>query len=288
MLRDPSPRRGSRADPARARHHHVERLQRLGRAVPVHRWDTRLVRATVRGGVPGETGAGRTDDADRARPRGDGVPELGAAARPVGLERRRRLVELGAAVPALGGVERLPDRRRDLTRPRDAPRDPGRAPSDPPRGPRRVLVVGYARRAGRARRRRRERRDLQRQHLLLADPVRGLRPRDDVLQVPRRRGRSGARDLGRTVPLGDLVRSARRPAGNVDDRADVHARRLLAVRAGRPARVGGLHRGASRSLGVRGHRPPRRRHVRRAGHDRRVRGRRLRVHPARGASRPDA
>ena len=130
----PAPR-GPRADPARARHHHVERLQRLGRAVPVHRWDTRLVRATVREGVPGEAGAGRADDADRARPRGDGVPELGAAARPVGLERRRRLVELGAAVPALGGVERLPDRRRDLTRPRHAPRDPGRAPADPPRGP---------------------------------------------------------------------------------------------------------------------------------------------------------
>ena len=77
-----APPGGSRADPARARHHDVERLQRLGRAVPLHRRDTRLVRAAVRERVPGEAGAGRADDADHARPRGDGLPDW---ARPLGL-----------------------------------------------------------------------------------------------------------------------------------------------------------------------------------------------------------
>ena len=61
-----------------------------------------------------------------ARPRGDGLSELGAAAGSVRLERRRRMVELGTAVPALGGVERLPGGRRDVARPRGAPRGPAR------------------------------------------------------------------------------------------------------------------------------------------------------------------
>ena len=190
MLRDSSPRRGSRANPARARHHHVERLQRLGRALPVHRWDTRLVRATVREGVPSETGAGRAEDADRSRPRGDGVPELGAAARPVGLERRRRLVELGAAVPAMGGVERVPvdvATSQDLEHPPESWTATGM-----------TLPVGHdeywswgMRDAWTRTCRRRERGDLQRQHLLLAGPVRGRPPHHDVLQVPSGRGSGG-------------------------------------------------------------------------------------------------
>ena len=74
--------------------------------------------------------------------------------------------------------------------------------------------------------------------------------------------RAGAEDpvlgtAGRTVPLGDLVGSARRPARDVHDRAHVHARRLLALRARRAARVRRLHGGAAGPLGVRGHRPPR-------------------------------
>ena len=116
-----------RPDPPRARHHHVERLQRLGRAVALHRRDPRLVRASVREGLPGEAGAGRPHDADHARPRGDGLSELGAAAGPVRLERGRGMVELGTAVPALGGVERLPGGRRDVARPRGAPGGPARA-----------------------------------------------------------------------------------------------------------------------------------------------------------------
>ena len=157
LLRDPPTRRRPGSHPARARHHHVERLQRLGWAVPLHRRHPRLVRASVREGLPGEAGAGRPHDADHARPRGDGLSELGAAAGPVRLERGRGLVELGTAVPALGGVERLPGGRRHVARPRGAPGGPAGSPAEPPRRSRRVLVVGHARHARRPRRQRRER-----------------------------------------------------------------------------------------------------------------------------------
>ena len=123
---------GTRSPPARPRHHHVERVQRLGWAVPLHRRDARLVRASVRQGVPGEAGAGRPHDADLTRPRSDGLPELGAAAGPVRLERGRGLVELGTAVPALGRVERLPGGRGDVARPRGPPGGPARSPAEPP------------------------------------------------------------------------------------------------------------------------------------------------------------
>ena len=93
MLRGPSAPRGSRADPARALHHHVERLQRLGRTVPVHRRDTRLVRTTVGGRVPGEAGADAAEDAADARPRGDGVLRVGAS---------RSACRSGAAAPVGG------------------------------------------------------------------------------------------------------------------------------------------------------------------------------------------
>ena len=51
-----------------------------------------------------------------------------------------------------------------------------------------------------------------------------------------------------------VVASARRTPGDADDRPDVHARRVFALRAGGPARLGRLHGASSRALGVRGHR----------------------------------
>ena len=80
-----------------------------------------------------------------ARPRGALVLRVGGAARALGLERWRRLVELGAAVLPLGRGERLPGRRGGLAGPRGAPRPPRRAPDAPLGRPRRVLVVGDAR-----------------------------------------------------------------------------------------------------------------------------------------------
>ena len=105
-------------------------------------------------------------------PGGALVLRVGGAARVIGVERRRRMVELGAAVPALGRAERVRRRRRDLHRPGGTPPPAGR-PSDVRLGrTRRVLVVGDARPARRVHRRRRQRRDLQWEHVLLAGPVR--------------------------------------------------------------------------------------------------------------------
>ena len=79
------------------------RLQRLGRPVAVHRRPRGLVRAAARAGVPRRSPS-RTERKTQPapRPRGAVVLRVGRAARPVGVERRRRLVELGAPVPALG------------------------------------------------------------------------------------------------------------------------------------------------------------------------------------------
>ena len=60
-------------------------------------------------------------------------------------------------------------------------------------------------------RRRRQRGDLQRQHVLLAGPVRPRRRHDDVLQVPLRRG-PGARHTRRPAPVRPVVGSADRLA----------------------------------------------------------------------------
>ena len=56
------------------------------------------------------------EDAARARPRGAVVLRVGRAARPVGVERRGRLGDLGARLRPLGRGERLRARRRDLAR----------------------------------------------------------------------------------------------------------------------------------------------------------------------------
>ena len=99
--------------------------------------------------------------------------------------------DLGARLRPLGRVERLRARRRDLRGPRAASRRARRAPPVPVGRPRRVLVVGHARDARRLHRRRRERGDPQREHVLLAGALRRRAPRDDLLQVPGRRGPGG-------------------------------------------------------------------------------------------------
>ena len=81
-----------------------------------------------------------------------------APARPVGLVRRGRLVHVRADLHALGRGDRVPDRRGGLAGPRATPRDPRGLPAVPQRRPRRVLVVGHARRARRVRRARWQRR----------------------------------------------------------------------------------------------------------------------------------
>ena len=190
VVRAAEPRAG--ADPARALDEHVRRLQRLGRSVPVYRCHTGLDAAPDGAGVPHEAGAAPAQDAAAPRPRGAMVLRVGRAARPVGVERWRRMVELGAPVPALGRAQRLPVRCRDQHGPGDRARAARRVSIVRLRRPRRVLVVGHARGARRAHGRRRQRGDLQRQHVLLAGPVRPRRRHDDVLQVPLRRG-PGAR-----------------------------------------------------------------------------------------------
>ena len=58
-------------------------------------------------GVPRQARAAPAQDAAGARPRSALVLRVGRAARPVGVERRGRLVELGARVPALGRAQRV-------------------------------------------------------------------------------------------------------------------------------------------------------------------------------------
>ena len=102
------PHAGSGSDPHGPVHHHVERLQRLGRALAVHGRDPGVVRASARAGVPGEARAPSSQDAAGARPRGAVVLRVGRTAGPLRVERRRGLVELGTRVPALGRGARLP------------------------------------------------------------------------------------------------------------------------------------------------------------------------------------
>ena len=172
VLRRPFAPAGGRADPHGPLHDDVRRVQRLGRAVALHGRHAGLLGTADGPGVPRQTGAPSPEDAAASGPGGALVLRVGGAARVIGVERRRRMVELGAAVPALGRAERVRRRRRDLHRPRGTPPPAGR-PSDVRLGrTRRVLVVGDARPARRVHRVRRERRDLRREHLLLAGPVR--------------------------------------------------------------------------------------------------------------------
>ncbi len=128
--------------------------------------------------------------------------------------------------------------------------------------------------------------DPERQHLLLAGSVRRRPPRDDRLQVPIVGG-PGARHARRTPPHGPVVRPARRLAGDVHDRAHVHARRVLPLRPGGAAGERRLHGASSRSLGLRRDGAPLRRHVRRGGRDRLLRGRWVRPDRGGRAPRPD-
>ena len=183
------PRRSTRpvrpgADPPRALDDDLARVQRLGRSVAVHRRHARLVRTPAREGLPRQARADRPDDAARTRPGGDGVPPLGAPARPLGVVRRGRMVHLRTDLHPLGRGQRLPRRRRDLAGPRGAPGDPRGPAARPRRRPRRVLVVGHARRVRCVRRARRQRGDPVGEHVVLAGEVRPRAPRDDRLQVP--------------------------------------------------------------------------------------------------------
>ena len=277
-----------RADPARALHHHVERVQRLGRTVAVHRRHPRLLRTSAGARVPREARARPPQDAARARPRGAVVLRVGRAARPVGVERRRRLVELGARLRAVGGVQRLRastsrSHRTWSSTPRSSTAigcSRASATTSTGRGACATPSTAFVAGGGNAV-------ILSRQHVLLAGPVRGRPPRDDVLQVPRRRG-SGGRHRRRAVPVRRLVGPADRPARDLDDRPHVHPRRLLAVRARRAAGLGRVHRAPPRALGVRGDGSALRRRPRPRRHDRRVRGRRRGAHDRRRRPpRPD-
>ncbi len=96
------------------------------------------------------------------------------------------------------------------------PDDPRRTPDAALRGPRRVLVVGYARDRRTVHRRRWERRVLQRQHVLLAGPVRGRPPAHGRVQVRRRPGPGARHRRG-------AVRHER--LGRPPDRLDASSRR---------------------------------------------------------------
>ena len=101
------PRRSTRpvrpgADPPRALDDDLARVQRLGRSVAVHRRHARLVRTPAREGLPRQARADRPDDAARTRPGGDGIPPLGAPARPLGVVRRGRMVHLRTDLHPLG------------------------------------------------------------------------------------------------------------------------------------------------------------------------------------------
>ncbi len=104
------------------------------------------------------------------------------------VERRRRLVDMGASVRGVGRTRGLRDRRRDLPGPRGASRGARRASAPPVGRTRRVLVLGDARHRRGVPRRRRQRCLLQREHVLVAGAVRRRSSRDDVLQVPSSRG----------------------------------------------------------------------------------------------------
>src|SRR4029078_9346925 len=90
------PRRGppTRTDPAGPVDIDVRRLQRLGWPVALHRRNTGLDAPPDGARLPGQARATPAQDAAGTRPRGAVVLRVGGAARPVGLERRRRLVEL--------------------------------------------------------------------------------------------------------------------------------------------------------------------------------------------------
>ena len=134
-----------------------------------------------------------------------------------------------------------------------------------------------------------QRRLLQRQHLLLAGPFRRRRPGPRLLETGVRAG-PGFR-LERPPPLEHALEPPPRPA----TRKRAHGRRLPLRRLPpepRPvhARPRILHRPPSRPLALGRHGPEAGRDLRRQGHDRRLRMRRLRIHAAATAcpSRPTA
>ena len=195
LLRDPTGA-GVLTDTPRPVDRHVHRLQRLGRTVAVHGRNPCVLRTPAGPGLPFETGAGRSEGAGPARPRGAGVLHVGRGTRLVPLERRFGVVDVGTAVRRMGRTRGLRDRRRHLAGPRAPSRGPGWPSTLPLGGARRVLVLGDARCGRGLHLRRWQRRVLRREHVLVAGPLR--RRHDGVLQVPSRR-RPGRR-LGWTTP----------------------------------------------------------------------------------------
>ena len=249
-----APERRARADPDGPQHHHLERLQRLGRAVALHGRHPGLVRAADGAGVPREARAASAQVAARARPRGAVVLRVGAS---------RSASRSGAAGPGGGTGSGRSFRwaeangfRVDVAISQDLEAHPelldGRRMLLS-RRPRRVLVVGHAR-DGRAR----------------SPPPAGT-PRSSA--GTRATGRSGSRTTAGTWSgykygadedpvLGTpderfaderLGRPPDRLARVLDDRALVLPRRVLALRARRarrraaPTRSGGPTTGRSRA-----------------------------------------
>ena len=112
------------------------------------------------------------EGAGPARPRSARVLHVGRGARSVPLERRLGVVDVGTAVRRVGRTRGFRDRRRHLAGPRSTSRGPGRPSTLPLGGARRVLVVGDARCRRGVHRRRWQRRVLQREHVLVAGPLR--------------------------------------------------------------------------------------------------------------------
>ena len=238
------------ADPARALDQHLRRLQRLGRTVAVHGRHAGLDAPPDGAGVPDEARAAPAQDAARsptARRCGSSsgpnrsACRCGAAARDGGTGSARSRTGPSATATAV-----------DVAISTDLETVPGLLD-----GYRSFVCVGHdeywswgMREALDAHTARgRQRGDLQRQHVLLAGPIRSRRRHDDVLQVPLRRG-PGARhtDDARllTGPWSD--RRIGWPETQ-HDRAHVHARRVFALRAGRAARLGRLSRSIAPSTG---------------------------------------
>ena len=270
------------AEPAGDRDQHVQRVQRVGRAQPVHRRQGGLVPPAVRAG----------DDRPPRRPSATTArPGRGTAARsPTSTARSTRRYRFANGLPGfMGSAGWFTYERRfvewaeaegvelDYAISADLEQHP-----DVVDGYDLVLGVGHdeywsarsARHGRGPRPRRRHVRQHVGQHDLLAGPP-GRRWRHDGLpQVLGARHRPGRRHR----PGGDhrhVVRPGGRPPGVGVPRGQLGVRPVQPVRSGDATRLGRVHRLPRRPLAARRHRPALRRPARRRSRRRRLRDGRL-------------
>ena len=224
---------------------HLQRLQPVGRQVPLQRCRQDVVRSSVGARLPAPSVGSRRGPVRRPRQQ-PGRPARRGASPDAAVPRRLRLSDvvcvvglahLGAALRSLGGGRGDDARLRGQLRPRVPSRGARWSAADVQRRPRRVLVVEDARHRRRVRRRRRVVGDPVRQHLLLAGALRGRRSHDDRLQGPRRNDGSGCRYRRSTSADVDVVAAVDRPARGADDRSQLHARWVCTRRPSNAAQL---------------------------------------------------